>query len=127
MTGESCLRAANRAFHNFENLYIHCIARTTQQHGFFDAMKAVAFLDLQEIKIKVLVKSVRVSELSQPQEDQHCWASLIMAPRFCNNIQVCMYMTWGQKGNCLGEPGEQKGGERSLGVETRSKLSSIPL
>lgn len=46
-------------------------------------MKAMAFLDLQEIKIKVLVKSVTVSELSQPQEDQHCWLSLIMAPRFC--------------------------------------------
>lgn len=46
-------------------------------------MKAMVFLDLQEIKIKVLVKSFTESELSQPQEDQHCWASLIMAPRFC--------------------------------------------
>lgn len=72
MTGKSCLQAVNRALNNFENLYIHCTARTTQQHGFFNAKKAMAFLDLQEIKIKVLVKSVPVSELSQPQEDQHC-------------------------------------------------------
>lgn len=97
MTGKSCLQAVNRALNNFENLYIHCIAPTIQRHGFFNAMKAMAFLDLQEIKIKV------------------------------DSIQLCMHMTWEQKGDCLGEPGGQKGRGRSLGVETCSKLRYIPI